>query len=466
MSDDKIHITFAYIALIFGVLFIFLTAPFHSPDEDSHFKKAYVLARGDFFPTVEDNVEGYYLPVDMVKYIYDKISKISDREWRYTYQEFYEDNFLAVDYSEQKVFDFATKNALSIAYIPSVIGIVLAKISGRIFLGGTPSVVYMLYFARFFSLLFYTVVTAIAIKKTPVLKKTMSVIALLPMSVFLGSMVTYDNFLIPICFLTVATILNLAYNDEKKFELKHLIFFMIVGFILIRIKTVYFAILLLLFLIPKEKFKDNKKFKYLLLSLLGIIGIYIVTKIPGLLTAKSAGGAVIPNEQVAFIKENPLRAVGIIISNIYSQKSVRLVEMIGILGLIDTYLPRVVILVLMGLLVLVPLSELSLSKIKINRDFKIVGLFIFIATIIGIYTAMYVSWTPQILGAGGTEVTGVQGRYYLPIIILPLMIFSNKKLQENKIIKKIMEFILEYYMLISAIGLMVSALVLLFRFWA
>ena len=43
-TEQRVYV---YIALIVGILFVFLTPPFQSPDEDSHFKRSYQIAKGN-----------------------------------------------------------------------------------------------------------------------------------------------------------------------------------------------------------------------------------------------------------------------------------------------------------------------------------------------------------------------------------------------------------------------------------
>ncbi len=72
------------------MIFILLMPPFQSPDEDSHFKKAYVLAEGNAFPDSENGTTGYYLPTEMVEYISDVVKANSDLDCKFTYREIME----------------------------------------------------------------------------------------------------------------------------------------------------------------------------------------------------------------------------------------------------------------------------------------------------------------------------------------------------------------------------------------
>ncbi len=50
----KIENIFFIFALVFGFLFIFITPPFQSVDENFHFYRAYGIASGDFVAKKKD----------------------------------------------------------------------------------------------------------------------------------------------------------------------------------------------------------------------------------------------------------------------------------------------------------------------------------------------------------------------------------------------------------------------------
>ncbi|RHK59752.1 DUF2142 domain-containing protein [Dorea formicigenerans] len=107
-----------------------------------------------------------------------------------------------------------------------------------------PSVVYQLYFARFFNLLFYVAVIAISIRLTPILKKTFATIALMPMALFQAATVSYDPVLIALAFLATSLIFNIAFNEEvRQMELKHLILLGGIAYVFYAVKIVYLPLL-------------------------------------------------------------------------------------------------------------------------------------------------------------------------------------------------------------------------------
>ena len=85
MNNWTEHKIYVYIALIFGMLFVFLTPPLQSPDEDSHFKRSYQISKGHFYPVEKDNKIGNYFPKEMLVYIDKKMKMQGRRDKKETY---------------------------------------------------------------------------------------------------------------------------------------------------------------------------------------------------------------------------------------------------------------------------------------------------------------------------------------------------------------------------------------------
>ena len=248
---------FVVIGLIVGCMFIYIIPPFQSPDEDSHFKKAYSIANGNLYAKSENKTIGLEIPEAMNDYINNKLSMMGNRELKYSYNDFYYDQYLTNDLSKTSFYRVSTSETSPIAHLIPGIGILIAKLFGLVFFKGNPSIAFMLSFARFFSLLSYLMIGYFAIKLTPVFKKSFFAVLLMPMSIFLGSMVTYDNLLISITALAVASILKLTYDKKEKFNNKWFIIFAVIGYILLNVKVIYAPILGLMLFIPNERFKNK-----------------------------------------------------------------------------------------------------------------------------------------------------------------------------------------------------------------
>lgn len=73
----------------------------------------------------------------------------------------------------------------------------------------------LLYFGRFFNLLFFSVMTAIAIEKMPFGKEMLFSISLFPMTLELVSSLSYDGFILALSFVLLSVVLDYEKRTEK-----------------------------------------------------------------------------------------------------------------------------------------------------------------------------------------------------------------------------------------------------------
>lgn len=472
MREISVQKRFILISLIFGMLFVFMTPPFQVPDEDSHFKKAYVIAKGGVFPQVNNGVLGYELPEEMSKYIAESTKVIGNRDEKVSYSEMILDERLPKDYSKTEFQNFSTVGSNPIAHIIPAIGILFGKVVSWITKGGMASINYLLYFARFFNLLAYIAIVAVSIKITPKFKKTMCLAGILPMSLFLAASISYDMLMISITFLSTALILKFIDNGDKTpLSNKYLILLAFLGAILILIKPVYFTVFLLLFLTPKEKFVDKKDYWKKILLFVGIIAlIYLLFMLPPLFYNEpiTSGDSTLVNEQTNYIISHPFAFFFAFIKSIREQMDFLIPTTIGVFGLIDTYMPSAFIYIYSLVLLITGIFEACEEK-EDNFDLRknvLTFISVFIG-ILGIFFIMYLSWTPKILGFGvGAEtITGVQGRYFIPFIPIGFLCFNNTIVLKHGLFRKLKKYVLEYSFVFAIGLLMVSSLTMILRYY-
>ena len=463
---------FVYCALIFGIILLVLIPPFQSPDEDSHFKRAYVVSYGKFYPTVQEGKVGFNLPNKMVDYINDKLAFIGDRNKKYSYNELVCDDRIPVDYSESSFQKFSTVETTPVVYAAPAVGIVFSRCVSHVIGLKNISIVNMLYFARFFSLMFYILLVALAIKITPILKKTFCMIGLIPMSLSLAAAISYDSVLIGVTLLGTALIFKLIFDDNvKKITYKHAIAFGIMGFVLLSLKTVYITVLLPLIFIPKEKFGDKpvkNMFKYLAMFVGIVIGTYVLNKIPSLFLKETTNDdSIAAMKQLQMVIQHPIYYTKIWFNTMFSGRNYYYTGMFGIFGLSDTYMITAVTVMYSIAFVFIILSDVSLEEKKFNWKYKVMAILGIIASIFGIFLAMYLFWTSIMegYGIGAESITGVQGRYFLPLIPIGITLFSNKILEKNEKIKMFFNKILDNSYVVSVLILAISSLTILLRFW-
>ena len=402
----------------------------------------------------------------MLNYIKTKTKYIGNRDKKYKYSEMVLDQYTKLNYEERKFTSYSTVSVTPIAYLVPATGIIFSKICAKIFDLESVNTAYMLYFARFFSIIFMSFIMYLSIKITPVFKRTFAVFGLIPMVIFLGSVISYDSLLISLTTLALSIILKITYDDKlKKVPNNYIITLILIGVVLLNVKGLYFLLYILLFLIPVKKVGNIKKMtRIALIIILSILAITLVIKIPFLLLPKIKTDVNYASKQLNFVIHNPIKYSGILIDNIINQRFFQLSSIVGVFGLIDTYNPFVIICFTYIWLIMVSISDGVCDKIKINGKFKILLIIYILFIIISVYSAMYINWTPAINGhkIGEADISGVQGRYFLPILLPILLLFSNKKIKRYSFIEKIRNNIFMPCIVI----LLVSTMTILFRYWA
>lgn len=470
MNIKSIEKRFVYLSLIIGVLFMVLTPPFQAPDENNHFKKAYVISKGNFFPEIENGKVGFELPKGMVEYIEEQNSKGSNLDAKFKFKDIYMTERLPGEYGGSKFYNFTTVTTNPLAHCVQASGILVGQLLAHVLDVKSPSIVYQLYFARFFNLLFYTLIIAMSIKITPILKKTMALIGLMPMALFQAATVSYDPLLIACSFLALTIIFSISYGEEKKLSLKHIIVLGVIAYVFIVVKIVYLPLYLLLLVLPKKEMKNKKLFLKKILYIFGVVVILmLIFKIatPSMKLVTQTYADVLAKEQLKYVISHPLHYCKIYFNTLIATRQYLIATTIGTFGLIDTNLYCVFLGVYIICMPLIGISEISLDSVQVDIWGRLAVIISVSAAIFGCFLAMYIYWTSTRdgYGIGATEITGVQGRYFIPVIPVCFLVFANKKLSKNEKIEKIMRLFVENAELLAIAMLGVSVIAILLRFW-
>lgn len=468
----KLETLFAFLATIFGILIIYLTPPMCSPDEGTHFIHSYCVSSGQFFPEVENGVMGRWLPEHINNFIIDNNSARLDRQYdqKYSYKNMIE-NRKYIKQSEEKVFvgiNTATGVSL-ISYLISSSGILLLKIFG----GELASAYNLLIIGKLVNLLFYIIVIYFALKITPYCQNIMFMIALMPMSIFLGASLNYDSILIASSLYYFAILTKILYSEESYcVTTKDILSVCFVTFWLVGIKQMYAPLLILLLLVPIKKFKDKKQYFIAIGSVIltGIIA-YLPTIIVNIkLSGITGWNAQAELEQKQYILNDMLNFLVIILRTFKVNLSSYVHSFVGCLGNLDT--PFLMPVILVFLVILFSISIFDISKVKgITIKTRIWTTLIIIFIVFASCYVMYIGWTsiPEIGGIAYPIISGLQGRYFIPLFIFGVMIFSNNLLLKIKLFKNSMilwETKVDYLVKMTIIVInILTILLLLLRFY-
>ena len=434
MKKEKINMArlFLIISLFFGMIFIFIVPSFQSPDESAHYTKSYMISKGDFLPDKYSDKYGYCVPNDINIYAADKDSFMSDLDRKHSYSDTYFEQLLPSEYKNCTYKEVAAQNMTLFAHIVPATGILATKFIEVYPSGKDESTAVKLQFARFASLVVYSLICYFAIKKTPKFKKSMFMILLLPNSLLLRTMVSYDGLVMSVVALSLALMLELIYDEKIKFNKWYFMWFVFAGYILLNIKVIYSIIFILMFAIPNEKFGGKKekikKFIEMILLVLWLVAIgKFIHRGTDIVTPSIVG------EQLKYIKGHMLKTFGILSTNICGQFKMQMYWMFGTYGLLDVYMPQLFVFILIIVTIITIINDIFNEKEKLHIFYKVSLFILVVLSIYAMYGIMYLDWTPKVLGiVGGKEVTGIQGRYYLPLILLIPIIFNSNLLDKIK----------------------------------
>lgn len=407
----KEHNAFLLISLISGFMIILFVpnTTFYSYDDETHFKNAYTLL--DFGNTSwSDTAKQMTIAMP---FSFDSVNSKEDIKNLNNYLNANHRNIVSTS-SEGRFIKYT-----KFAYLPSAICLKLGKLVNLPF-----SVLFK--FGKLGNLLFYSFMMFFSIKTITKGKTFLAFLALIPTNIWLASNYSLDPIIFSSIALGISMFIHELTNKSKILSEKHMILFIVAMIFGILPKAIYAPLILLPVLLPHEKFinkKHEKKFK------IGIVMIFIVLMssfvLPAILSPSQAGDVrVQATSQIGQIKNilsYPIGYINVFLNNAGLQFFSKLfapetISNFGYLGTTNnlTYY--------LSFIILIILSVIEFGKKKININCKLRSFFVIICfVIIGlIWTALYLDYT----AVGSLEMQGVQGRYFIPLLILLPFIFN------------------------------------------
>ena len=319
----------------------------------------------------------------------------------------------------------------TLAYIPSGTAMFIARGLGCSFKE-------VFYAGKLGNLLVYALAVYFALKRLRSGKMILSVIAMLPANIFLAASYTYDIWLTGLTMLGIAYIAGVIQDKAKGIQVRPKDIIIILGSLTFAFapKAVYFPLLLLVFLIPRDSFNNKKLYKGMCIAACICIFFVLMTfMLPFIVEGPGEGdlrGGENVNSvgQVSFILENPVEYTKLLLSHIknYVSPENQLLT-VGVLGYMGNTTHFVLV---MLLLTMVTFADRDVSDMRINNwKAKIWTIFSVFAAIVLISTALYISFTP----VGNNRINGCQYRYIIPLIF-PLLYFAFNIKTDNRNINK------------------------------
>lgn len=445
-SIEKIYLAGAIVG---GMLFMLLVTPLAAADEGNHIFKCYDISNIFFgYEALEDEKSHWMRECDANTGLG---RDISIQNYYYTAKNI----FTAADSEEMVIYrldDLTYENKDVIYYFPAIMGITLGRV-----LGLSDVAVFML--GRLFNLAAYIVITYFALKKMPVFKTGFALVLLMPSILSRAAAITYDGLLMAYIFLFVAYVMYYVHN-KTTIQVRDAVFMVLTGIALTVGKGgAYVPFLLLLFLIPKENFGTKIKYPIIVASsILVCLLAYCLCNL-SLFTdiADSTKGAT--NDlawtedegyTLKYIITHPVESVKLLVKTIISYGYQWYGEMIGDgYGWLQIYVSPFLTLAYTAVIAIASLNvngeEVCLGK---KTRYTFAGVILFSSALV--ILSMWIFWTPLNYGI----IAGVQGRYFIPMLMLMVLLLKNK----TALIKKDMSRLL---MLASYLIMVVSC----FNIW-
>lgn len=419
--EVKVEGAFLKIALVVGMLYMFIIPPYAVPDEEAHFVTVYAkssMLQGNMMQDEDGNT---IARPQEVSYYARRRYPNSD-----TYVQYLK-GVLGIENikSEGEVVLLGPMDITGMAYMPQILGVSTARI---LQLNG----VQLLFMGRMFAWLFYITVIFYAIRLMPFAKETMFVIALLPMSVQQGMSYSYDVTLNALAFFVFSYTLFLIY-EKPKVQKRDIAMLSMAAFVLSPIKIVYIVIFGIGLLIPYEKFGGkNKKYLSAVIILVSGIGAILFTRISSLTSVTSnvasSSWSGESGYTLSYLLSHPIDLFGIFYRSFERQMSFYWESLIGYeMGWLEIQLP-IIILIIFSVLLLLSGLRCEEDKVVPGMKAKAWMLFLALTCMAGVCMAMLLSWTR------GTArvVEGVQGRYFLPVLPMLMLLVANGKVVLKK----------------------------------
>lgn len=432
VRKSKIHHLYLVIAVTLGIVYCALMPPYVVPDEPVHYEECY-------------DVSNFLLGTGKAEkgMIYMRASDVDSPFEAYptmeTYQNICKNIFISCtnDTIVEVKRDSGDNN--SICYIIPGIGLTV----GRILHLGT---VLTFLLSRWCNYIVFILLIYWSLKKAPIGKNCILVFSMLPMVLQQAMSVSYDCITNGVAVFLIAQCLYMVYKKDE-IHWRDLLLYGIFAAVLAGIKGgVYLPICCLALIIPMRKFASKKK--YFLsagMILAAILVSFLVTNysmLSAVMTENRGGDSILSTDvqeiekgdlakeifitgkeqhySFSDIISNPVHYVKVMRSTINEYGDHYLRTMIGgLLGWLDIEIPWWI---LFGFFAMLLFSAVEDNELVLSYKQKLWMVLMFCTMVLMVMTVMYISWTP----VNYPQVLGVQGRYFLPGLLLLPLVFKNR----------------------------------------
>ena len=212
----------------------------------------------------------------------------------------------------------------------------------------------------------------------------------------------------------ISYVTYLAYGRKKELSRKGLALLYGLAGVIGFCKIVYLPLVLLYLIIPDERF-GTKKNKWVHLGI--IASVVVILNLTWLMVSSGYlvefNPGVNSKEQLMWVLSHPFNYLVVILRTVVANMELWMSSMLGMhLGSFVFNLPNILFLTSFALFVL--LFAQRDETLNLKKFDRIVFLLTFLLIVLLIFTSLYIQWT----AVEAPTIDGIQGRYFLPILLL------------------------------------------------
>ena len=399
-----------YLTLVIPLIFIYsiFVIPNYVPDEPAHFYHLNDLISHNIL----SNNPNVNIPNDLLKYNLDTVNN---------YENLNSVLFKSTNYNKESPYITSAKGYSYILYFFSGIGAIIGKVFSL-------PIMLNYYLSRLINCIAMMIIGYYIIKIIPFGKNIVLIYLLNPMYLHEMCSVSADAFVNSLCLLFIASILYC--KNKKELNKRDIFIISLLVLLLGFAKYVYIPLIFLIYLIVKKFNVTNKKYKkYLIISsLLSIIiclfffiKIYVMPTIHVDINTSTSNIGIIG--QIKYIIHNPVYAFKTITSTFNIMGPEYIKTFFGkYLGWLNISLNQYITWIYAILLISSPFIYCGKETGYLNKREKNIFLAMTALLSIIVILSMWLSWTE----IGTYPISGVQGRYFIPFMIMLFLALSSK----------------------------------------
>ncbi|HZV81291.1 MAG TPA: DUF2142 domain-containing protein [Geobacteraceae bacterium] len=438
--ESRIPTLFLVIGFLIGVAYVFALPPMQTPDEMMHFARIYSVSKGVCLPSPDiDMPQSFEQLHETFPPWLETHRLITVGDLLKSFDVRLNESEMAGNGRERSLDGFINQNQNScVPYLPSALAMYAGRHAGLSPLG-------IMYGCRIVNLMVFLAFVFFSLRMLPGFRPILFCVSLMPMTVHQAVSTSADSFTYSVSFLFISYVLRLAYDREiPTLRVHHYAVFTLLLMAVVLSKVMIFMIVLLL-LIPGEKFPSRRR-RWLTFASCLVIAIAVAAvwqqantlnsqrQIEERLLRETKGlPGVDLSANIKFMYEHPVD-MGIIFFNSATDLEytyANLKDLVGTLGWLSIELPDWLIWFYVG--VLLASALIQSGQIRLNLSARvIIGLFVAVGAI---YLMMY-GWvfeTPKFVLQSLDEWKHIrvytQGRYLIPLMFPLLLLFSNHKIR-------------------------------------